>query len=63
VNNLHFSYPGLPYFTKQKNNELDHYYSSVSSRESQANEEGMRDASESEAALTKGQRVSRLVIA
>jgi hypothetical protein len=58
MNNLHFSYPCLPYFTKQKNNQLDHYYSFASSRGLRANEEGTSDASESEAALTKGERAS-----
>jgi hypothetical protein len=58
ANNLHFSYPGLPYFTKQKNNQLDPYYCSASFGRSRANEEGTSDASESEAALTKGQRAS-----
>jgi hypothetical protein len=58
ANNLHFSYLGLLYFTKQKNNQLDHYHSSASSGGSRANKEGMSGASESEAALTKGQRAS-----
>jgi hypothetical protein len=58
MNNMYFNYPGLPYFTKQKNNQLDHYYSSASSRGSQANEEGISDVSESEATLTMGQRAS-----
>jgi hypothetical protein len=58
VNNLHFSYSGLPYFTKKKNNQLDHYYFFASSGGSRANEEGTSDANESEAMLTKGQRVS-----
>jgi hypothetical protein len=55
MNNLHFGYSGLPYFTKQKNNQLDHYYS-ASSEGSWANKEGTSDASESKVVLTKGQR-------
>jgi hypothetical protein len=54
---FHSSGPSI--FTKQKVNKLDyHYYSPVSSGGSWANEEETRDASESEAMLTRGQRAS-----
>jgi hypothetical protein len=58
ANNLRFSHLGLPYFTKQKNNQPDYYYPSTSSEGSRANEEETSDASESEATLTKAQGAS-----
>jgi hypothetical protein len=57
MNNLFSS--GSFIFTTQKVNNTDyHYYSPASSVESRATEDGISNASESEAMLTKGQRVS-----
>jgi hypothetical protein len=58
ANNLCFSHLGLPFFTKQKNNQPNYYYSSLSSGGSWANKEGTSNANKSEATLTKGQRAS-----
>jgi hypothetical protein len=58
MNNLCFSHLGLPYFTKEKNNQPNYYYTSVSSGGSRVNEKGTNDAGESEAMLTKAQRAS-----
>jgi hypothetical protein len=55
-----FHSSGAFIFTKQKvnNTYYDHYYSPTPLGESWATEKGMSDASESEAALTRGQRAS-----